>query len=105
MKNLTVYTLVFLLLLSSLYSCTKVPSPSTETKVPAVVQTAQPVSKADWQQKWDIVLAQAKKEGVVSIYHNWRPETRILLQAFREKFGISAEFTSLGRGAEIAPRV
>ncbi len=105
MKNLTVHALVFLLLLSSLYSCTKTPSPSPETKVPAVVQTSQPVSKADWQQKWDIVLAQAKKEGVVSIYHNWRPETRILLQAFREKFGISAEFTSFGRGAEIAPRV
>lgn len=106
MKNLTVYVLVFLLLLGSLYSCTRVPSPSTVTKVPAVVQTAQPISKADWQQRWDTVLAQAKKEGVVSLYSLWRPESRTALtKAFGDKYGIKLEITPFGRGAELFAKV
>lgn len=80
------------------------PSPLAESK-PGITGTGQPSTKADWEQKWENTMIQAKKEGVVSIYHNWRPETRIILQAFKEKYGITAEFTSFGRGAEIAPRV
>ncbi len=62
--------------------------------------------KAGWEGKWEGILASARKEGVVSIYSGWGPATRTaLMQAFKEKYGINAEFTAFGRGAEVLARV
>lgn len=106
MKGSSIFALVFLLLLGLLYSCAKAPSTPAETKPPSIEKTAQPVSKADWQQKWDTVLTEAKKEGIVSLYSLWRPESRTALtKAFGDKYGIKLEYTPFGRGAELFAKV
>lgn len=75
------------------------------------VDQAKPVkeiasSRAQWEEKWATVLAAAKKEGTVSNYTLWRPEVRnALVRAFKEKYGISLEFTSFGRGAELLAKM
>ncbi len=57
-------------------------------------------------QTWDALVAAAKKEGSVSIYAMWIPETRVALaQAFKDKYGINVEFTPFNRGAEILTKM
>lgn len=106
MKSLTIFALAFLLLLGLLYSCSRTTSQTPVTESPSAEKTAQPVSKADWQKKWDNVVAEAKKEGVISLYALWRPETRtVLTKAFGDKYGIRLEYTPFGRGAELFAKV
>lgn len=63
-------------------------------------QTAGPASN-----DWNALVSQAKKEGVVSIYALWKPKTRIAItDAFRKKYGISAEFFPFSRGEDLAVR-
>ncbi|MBI4332646.1 MAG: ABC transporter substrate-binding protein [Chloroflexi bacterium] len=83
-------------------------------EAPLPTQVAPPVSKelpskpqADWQQKWDNTLAEAKKEGTVSLYaiSIWGPGLRTsLIAAFKAKYGIDLEFTPLAAG-ELSARV
>ncbi len=57
----------------------------------------------DGKQKWESVLAAAKKEGTVAIYTRWTPSVRnALSQAFKKKYGINLEFSSFARGEEVA---
>lgn len=63
-------------------------------------------SPEQWQQKWEKILADGKKEGVVNVYSSWKPETRsALTQAFKEKYGINLEFSAFGGTSEIIPKV
>ncbi len=60
---------------------------------------------AAWKVEWDKTVEAAKKEGAVSVYSMWAPETRTALtQAFKQKYGINVEFTLFGSGAEITAR-
>lgn len=97
-----------ILIVASLFvlslSCTA-PSTAPEQKA-AAPPVSTPAPKAGWEQEWDSALAEAKKERKVSVYALWRPETRdALRKAFKEKYGISLEYTAFGRGAELLAKV
>ncbi|MBI4330110.1 MAG: ABC transporter substrate-binding protein [Chloroflexi bacterium] len=63
-------------------------------------------SRTGWEQRWEGLVAAARKEGRVSVYGGWGPEVRTTLtQAFGKKFGIDLEFTPFARGAEMVARV
>ncbi len=54
---------------------------------------------------WDTLVAQAKKEGVVTLYALWKPATRIALtQAMRDKYGINLEFVPFSRGEDMTAK-
>ncbi|MBI4334019.1 MAG: ABC transporter substrate-binding protein [Chloroflexi bacterium] len=54
---------------------------------------------AEWQQKWERTLQEAKKEGSLSFYNSWNPDTRpLLVKGFQEKYGIALEDTFFGTG-------
>ncbi len=86
-----------------LASCTPAVAP-TEVKSPAPVAGAAQ-TKPEWEQKWDTVLAAAKKEGTVDVYTTWAGPSRVaLVDGFKKKYGLDADFTSFGRGAEFIVR-
>lgn len=98
---------LFVLAGLTLVACTQAtpPSPTTEVKTPAAKTSASAV-KASWEETWDRVLAEAKKEGAVTIYTIWMPKVRtVLTQAFKEKYGINLEFSPFGRGADLLAKV
>lgn len=81
------------------------PSPATELKTLAAT-TAAPISKADREQKWETILSEAKKEGTVSVYGIWRPDTRnALAQAFKNQYDINLEFSPFSRGSDLLAKV
>lgn len=92
--------------LSFLFACT---SPSGPVSSPAIKaqeeKTAPQISKDASGQKWDSILAAAKKEGIINIYASWGAPTRAAItKAFKDKYGIDVAFTSFGRGAEFVAR-
>ncbi len=61
---------------------------------------------AGTKQSWDALVAAAKKEGTVSLYALWRPQTRVAItEAFKAKYGIDVEFSPFSRGAEMSARI
>ncbi len=67
---------------------------------PALAQKAPP------GQKWDTLVAEAKKEGTVSVYSLMGSKTRAALtKAFNEKYGIKLEFSPFARGSSLVARV
>ncbi|MBI4334913.1 MAG: extracellular solute-binding protein [Chloroflexi bacterium] len=59
-----------------------------------------------WQEEWDKLVAAAQKEGMVSIYDQWGPAARVqLTRAFKTRYGIDLEFTSVGKGSELLPKL
>ncbi len=74
---------------------------------PAVIPAqASPAAPAGSKQRWDALVAAAKKEGTVSLYAIWRPQTRTALtDAFKAKYGINVEFTPFSRGADLMAKV
>ncbi len=56
---------------------------------------------------WDALVAAAKAEGMVVVYNTaWTPDIRTgLTQAFKDKYGITVEFSPFARGAELAAKV
>ncbi len=84
---------------------------------PEATQTipAQPVQKSvaaqsagmareAWEEEWDRVKAEARKEGKVVITGNVGPAADVLRKVLNEKFGINPEFM-VGRGAEVAQKI
>jgi len=66
---------------------------------PAVAQ------ESDWEEKWNDVLAAARKEGKVVVKGSPIPEVRQMLpEKFTARYGIPVEFIA-GRSSEIAARV
>lgn len=95
---------IFLLANLLFGGCLPAPEPvrPEETKIPSVKAPGPGVTGTE---TWETTLSQAKREGVVSVYANWKPEIRIgVSEVFREKFGINVEFLPFGRGEEIAAR-
>ncbi|MBI4332577.1 MAG: extracellular solute-binding protein [Chloroflexi bacterium] len=79
------------------------PAPSPE---PAPRATATAAPAPGWEQQWNKQVAEAKKEGKVTIYALWRPEVRTAVApAFRARHGIEVDFLPFGRGAELIARV
>ncbi len=75
----------------------------------AIFSEAQAASSAPTtggKQNWDSLVAAAKKEGIVSVYAVWRPETRaVVTKAFKARYGIDVEFTPFSRTAELLAKV
>ncbi len=79
--------------------------PVAASSVKAQAASAAPTT-AGGKQNWDSVVAAAKKEGSLSLYALWRPETRIALtEAFKAKYGIDINFTPFSRGQELLVKV
>lgn len=91
-----------------LASCSQVrqPFPTPELKAPAARVSPLPPGEP-WEQKWNNILLEAKKEGSVTLYNtSWPPEIRsVLTPAFKEKYGINIEFSPFSRGAELLAKV
>lgn len=106
-KRLSRIVMISVLASLLLVSCNQAsqPSPTSQLETPGI-KVAIPVSKANWQQEWEAVIAEGKKEGAVAIAGTWLPETRIALtQAFKDKYGIAVEFSPGARGAEVVAKV
>ncbi|MBI2934095.1 MAG: ABC transporter substrate-binding protein [Chloroflexi bacterium] len=82
------------------------PSPGVEVKTPGA-KGAAPVPVAGWQQRWEGILGEARKEGAVSIYiTGWTADgRRSLTTAFKDRYGIDLEFTPFRLGAEMIAKV
>ncbi len=73
---------------------------------PAASPPAEGVTVAvpSWQQKWESTLAEAKKEGSLTVYGEINPELRdALIEGFEKKYGIKIEFV-IGKSAELSAR-
>ncbi|MBI4332081.1 MAG: ABC transporter substrate-binding protein [Chloroflexi bacterium] len=73
---------------------------------PPATKAAAPALKTTVEQRWESTLAEARKEGVVTVYALWRPENRTTLtQAFKDKYGINIEFSPFSRGSDLLAKV
>src|SRR3990167_7125209 len=62
-------------------------------------------AKENWQIEWEKVVSQAQREKTVVIYTTLGSETTTQLrQAFKNRFGVEAEFVG-GRGGEVAQKI
>lgn len=78
-------------------------SQSSANVKPEAVSTS--AAKAAWENIWEKVLSQARKEGSVVVIGTLGNESTTPLRlAFKEKHGIGAEFIS-GRGGEITQKL
>ncbi|MBI4334011.1 MAG: extracellular solute-binding protein [Chloroflexi bacterium] len=88
-----ILSVTVVLLASVLAAC----APQTETpaKAPEGAAPAVKATKEGWEAEWDNLVQEARKEGKVSAYAEWPPETQAaMVKLFREKFGIDLELTS-----------
>lgn len=93
--------LLFLVSIACTPKLTPVPAPAQVEVAPAPIS---PVREA-WEEKWVRWVSAAKKEGNVTIYSTFDPESRkSLSDTFKQKYGIRVEFTS-GRGSEMAQKL
>ncbi len=104
MKKLLVCTLVLVLMGALAAACSQASVPATIT---APVQAPSPTPRANPDQKWNSLLAEARKEGTVNVYAtSWGADLRSSLsQSFKEKYGINLEFTPFSRGADMLAKV
>ncbi len=81
-------------------------APVEKTQAPAISTHEKVVTAKDtWQQEWDRVVSEARKEGKVIVYSTSGPEVRIPVgSAFRERYGIPVEFVT-GKGAEVSAKI
>lgn len=85
-----------------LLSCGPQTAPVVPTTTPGPVSGA---PKASWETEWEKVQREAKREGKVVIYDSLGVETITpLRKAFKEKYGIDAEFMS-GVGVQMAQKL
>lgn len=78
-----------------------------QTSAPSEPAPAAPVPQAareTGQAEWDKLLAQAKKEGTVSVYGAaWGDMGRLLQNAFKKAYGLELEYIGL-EGRNLAPK-
>ncbi|MBI4334722.1 MAG: extracellular solute-binding protein [Chloroflexi bacterium] len=106
MKTLVgVFPGLLLIALLLLLSCRPGESGAETPKTAPGKPTA--ASKTAGETEWANVLEAARKEGSVSLYNTaWPSSVRAALsQAFKDKFGISLEFSPFSRGAELMAKV
>lgn len=81
--------------------------PAAPTLAPATTAAEKPAPISKPGSEWETLVAEAKKEGKVTVYTTaWPPEAQGALKpAFSNKYGIDVEFLSHARGAELVARV
>lgn len=98
------------LFLALLLACTPTappaPSPSAPVTTPGTLPSRPTATPAPADAAWDKVVAEAKKEGRVTIYSfNFLGDSAVALgRAFRNRYGIEVDVIS-GRGAEFLERL
>ncbi len=106
MKDLLLKGFFLSVITLSLFPCifpSQVYADGTRTAIMKVASTAPVV---EGEQKWDTILAKAKKEGTVTLYVSWTPAVRIALsKAFKERYGINLEFSPFVRADEIQVKI
>ncbi|MDP3955377.1 MAG: extracellular solute-binding protein, partial [bacterium] len=91
-------------------SCTNpgvVPASPTNnpSSVSDITNNSAGMEKEAWKVKWDHLIKEAKKEGVLAIYSTAGAEVRNgIARPLQEKFGLRLEYVS-GKGAEISQRL
>ena len=83
------FVMVCLVFVGSVLAACGPPGPGTtvpETRAsPPAAAPARPAA----EEKWNSVLAEARKEGKVAVYSIWTPAIRAALtQGFKQKYGI-----------------
>lgn len=102
--------LVLALILVVVVGCAPKATPAPQAAAPSSSQAATEVaspkaSLEPWQVEWEKVVDAAKKEGSVVVYSTAGAETRaVLMRAFKEKYGISAEVIT-AKGAEVSQKL
>lgn len=105
MKKIASMLIVMVVVAAALAACTPTAPATTADKAQTPAVGATTPASAAWEQEWNSTLAEARKEGTVSVYALWGSETRTsLTQAFKDKYGINLEFTPFARGAEISAK-
>ncbi len=77
------------------------PIPTTSPVSPAAAQRA---VQQPWEQEWERVKAEARKEETVVMIGNFSSATEVYKKVLNEKFGIDPEFT-VGRGAQLVTKI
>ncbi len=105
LKSVTFIVTTLFLAATALVACAPPAQPTAPE--PKTTGAASPAAvKAGWEAKWDSTLAAAKKEGTVVVYTLLPPEARIAAgQAFKDKYGITVEFSAFSRGPELLAKV
>ncbi len=102
MKRLQLSIVAVALVLSALAG------PALAAPVPPAAKktVAAPVAAPDWQNKWESLVASAKKEGRVMVYLGESPPNvrTEVTKAFKEKYGITVDFLT-GRATEVVARL
>lgn len=101
---LTIHLFLFLVL----FSCSRGAAPDGKTLLTndgaGGGQTISSKPEAGWQADWEKTVKAGQREGRFAVHTSYSGEvTRALMSAFKEKYGIDAEFIS-GRGAELRAR-
>lgn len=99
---LSLAVLLLSVLMFFLSSCAgKAPAPAAATSESRAAKLLAVDSLLPWQQEWERVIKEGRREGKFVAHAGYSAETLAALRtAFRDKFGIEAEFIS-GRGAEM----
>lgn len=107
MKAFTVLAIPLVLALALLAGCApgnKAPAVAPESASSASKEIS-PSSAEGWQVKWDNLLKEAKKEGILSMYSTGGGEIRdAIIKPIQEKLGLKLEFIT-GKGAEVSQRL
>ncbi len=90
------YILVLVIFLAMLISgCVSGSSPDQVIGTPGEVKSTTPAPANSWQQEWERILAEARKEGKVAIYTYYGSTVvNEFRKAFKEKYGLELEFVS-----------
>ncbi|MBI4334013.1 MAG: extracellular solute-binding protein [Chloroflexi bacterium] len=92
--------LIAIVLLAAMLAACTPPQTGTPARAPEGITTPVKATKQGWEAEWDKAVQEAKKEGKISAYANWPPETQTAIRkAVKEKFGLEIEFTP-GGGSE-----
>ncbi|MBI4332011.1 MAG: extracellular solute-binding protein [Chloroflexi bacterium] len=97
---------IALCVLTALFStCAPADIPTPEVKA-SPQGTDVSGAKAAWEVEWESTLTRAKTEGTVMIYNQWGGTVRAALsQAFKQRFGIDAEFVPFSRASDGFARI
>ncbi len=80
-------------------------SPSQPAAPTAASKEGGTVAPGPAVNQWDTLVAEAKKEGRLTVYTSQRPEARdAITKAVREKYGIEVEFVA-GRASEVVTKL
>lgn len=104
MKKIVLLPLV-LFMIGLILACAArtIPAEKSPLVEPGTKET-QVTSKEGWQVEWEKTVKAGQREGKFVAHTSYSSEvTRALMSAFKEKYGIEAEFLS-GRGAELRAR-